>query len=57
MAAAIRDGLGFESKLIPGSGGVFDVRIDDELIYSKHDEENQFPEHAMLMERLTERNA
>jgi selenoprotein W-related protein len=30
-------------KLIPGSGGVFDVRVDGALVYSKH-ATGRFPE-------------
>ena len=25
-----------KSKLIPGSGGIFDVKVDGTLVYSKH---------------------
>jgi len=35
--------LGVEAKLIPGSGGVFDVNVDGRLVYSKH-RTGRFPE-------------
>ena len=35
--------LGIEVQLIAGGGGIFDVEIDGELIFSKH-KEGRFPE-------------
>lgn len=35
MAAALKDQFNVESKLIQGSGGVFEVRVDGELVFSK----------------------
>jgi selenoprotein W-related protein len=41
-------------QLIEGSGGVFDVRVDGDLIYSK-DQTGRFPEHAEVLGELTAR--
>ncbi len=51
MAAAIKQSTGAESKLIAGANGIFDVVVDGELIYSKH-QTGQFPEDAEVLERL-----
>ncbi|RMG21392.1 MAG: hypothetical protein D6729_00780 [Deltaproteobacteria bacterium] len=56
MAAKIRDELGVEVELRPGGRGVFDVRADGELIFSK-DAAGRFPDEesevlAPLRERL-----
>jgi selenoprotein W-related protein len=44
LAAAIRDRFDLESELIPSGGGVFEVRADGELIFSKK-RTGRFPEH------------
>lgn len=40
-----------EVALIPGSGGVFDVRVDGTLLWSRADE-GRFPELKELKQRL-----
>jgi selenoprotein W-related protein len=35
LAAEVKRELGTEVTLVPGRGGIFDVRADGELIYSK----------------------
>ena len=57
LAAEIKEILGLESELIAGSGGIFDVAVDGKKVYSKHDEENQFPNHDDLIGRLKQLNA
>ena len=52
MAAAIKDRFQVESELIKGSSGVFDVKVDDALIYSKQ-ETGVFPEHHEVLDKLT----
>jgi selT/selW/selH-like putative selenoprotein len=51
LAARLRSAFGVESELIAGSGGVFDVRLDDTLIYSKL-EEGAFPDEEALVEKI-----
>ncbi|NWG00946.1 MAG: SelT/SelW/SelH family protein [Thermoanaerobaculaceae bacterium] len=36
MAAELRSAFGIEARLVKGSGGVFDVRVDGKLVFSKH---------------------
>ncbi len=43
MAAELKEALGVESRLIEGSRGIFDVRVDGRIVYSKH-RTHRFPE-------------
>ncbi|AOM83073.1 Rdx family protein [Salisediminibacterium beveridgei] len=38
-------------ELIPGSGGVFEIKVNDELIFSKF-ETDQFPDHMEIINTL-----
>jgi predicted Rdx family selenoprotein len=41
-------------RLIEGGGGVFDIRIDEHLIYSKKKEGfREFPSFELVNERIT----
>lgn len=51
MAAAIKDAKGVDSELVESKGGVFDVELDGQLIYSKH-KTMKFPEHNEILEQL-----
>jgi hypothetical protein len=35
LAAALEDGLGQKSELVAGDDGVFDVSVDDHVVFSK----------------------
>jgi len=37
--------------MIEGKGGVFDVKVDGSLIYSKH-ETGEFPEHSLILDKI-----
>jgi selenoprotein W-related protein len=52
LAAAIKKATGAAVELIEGGGGVFDVRLDDRLIYSKH-ETGRFPDDQEILSQLT----
>ena len=43
MAAIIKSEIGIDPTMIEGSGGVFDVTINGELVYSKA-QTGKFPE-------------
>jgi selenoprotein W-related protein len=45
-----------EVALVPGKGGIFEVRLDGETIWSRKDE-RRFPEMAELKQRLRDRIA
>ena len=52
MAAALKDQFNIESKLIEGSGGVFEVRIDGDLVFSKKIA-GRFPEDSEIIEIMS----
>jgi selenoprotein W-related protein len=56
LAAAIKKACGVETKLIEGSGGVFDVKADGKLVFSKH-ETGRFPEDAEILDMLAPHRA
>lgn len=45
-----------EVALVPGSGGVLDVRLDGDLVWSRADE-GRFPELKELKQRIRDRIA
>ena len=47
----MKDALGHDIDLIQGKGGIFDLKVDGELVYSKH-ETGVFPEHADIIAAL-----
>ncbi len=51
MAAAIKKQTQVDPEFIKGKGGIFDVRLNGELIYSKH-ETGRFPEDAEVLQAL-----
>jgi len=48
--------LGVEAQLVRGSGGIFDVSVDNERIFSKK-EEGRFPTEQEIVDKLRERAA
>ncbi|NUQ33447.1 MAG: hypothetical protein HUU29_00705 [Planctomycetaceae bacterium] len=51
MAAALQQQLGITPTMIQGRGGIFDVKADGKMIYSKF-AEGRFPEHGEVIEAL-----
>ncbi|MBN1422738.1 MAG: Rdx family protein [Planctomycetes bacterium] len=51
MSAAIRSKTGIVPELIEGSGGVFEVKADGKLIFSKA-KTGRFPEDAEILSKL-----
>lgn len=43
-----------EPKLVRGKGGIFDVLVDDEMIYSKH-ETGRFPSEDEIIQSIRTR--
>lgn len=41
-------------ELIPGRNGIFDVKLDDEMVFSKH-ELNRFPEENEVIDLIKAR--
>ncbi|MBK9128827.1 MAG: Rdx family protein [Phycisphaerales bacterium] len=52
LAASIKETFGVDAELIAGSGGIFDVKADGKLLFSKH-EVGRFPEEHEILDRLT----
>ena len=42
-------------ELVPGSRGIFDVRLDDDLIFSRHASSGRFPVDGEVEAALGER--
>jgi selT/selW/selH-like putative selenoprotein len=51
LAAEIKKELGVDSQLVRGSGGIFDVSVNDKKIYSKYDS-GKFPAEKDIIEQL-----
>ena len=51
VSAEIGKALGVAISLIAGAGGVFDVKLDGELIFSKH-KVGRFPNEGEITELL-----
>ena len=48
--------MGLESQLVRGSGGIFEVSVDGDPIFSKK-EEGRFPSEKEIVDKLRERAA
>jgi selenoprotein W-related protein len=51
LAATIESETGVESKLVCGDGGIFDVVVDGDMIFSKH-ESGRFPESDEILSKI-----
>jgi selenoprotein W-related protein len=51
LAAELKESLGTDAELIPGGGGVFDVKVDGALVYSKF-ETGRFPQPGEVSKAL-----
>jgi selenoprotein W-related protein len=56
LAARVRERYGVECDLVASGGGVFEVTVDGELIFSKR-ELGRFPEDAEIFEALDARGS
>ena len=55
LAAEIRKAFGVEAELIEGGGGIFDVKADEVMVFSKH-KEGRFPENKEVISLLKKKN-
>lgn len=46
-AAALQRDLNVAAKLVPGSGGIFEIKVGDKVVASKAS--GRFPEHADIV--------
>ena len=51
LAAEIKKELGIDSQLVRGSGGIFEVSVDNKRIFSKR-EEGRFPTEKEIVDKL-----
>jgi selT/selW/selH-like putative selenoprotein len=51
LAAEIKKQLGVDSQLVRGSGGIFDVTVDNKKIFSK-DDQGRFPTEKEILDQL-----
>ncbi len=51
MAAEIKDTFDVDPEMKPGAGGIFDVHVDGELIFSKH-QVGRFPENDEVLDAI-----
>ena len=51
MAARIKQEFGVESRLIKGDNGIFDVKVDGKLIFSRH-KVGRFPKPEEVLSEL-----
>lgn len=51
MAAELKKSFGIDSQLIRGSGGVFNVIVQNQKIFSKHDE-GRFPSEKEILDQV-----
>jgi selT/selW/selH-like putative selenoprotein len=51
LAAKIKQALGTEPELIPGGGGIFDVVVDDVLVFSKF-KTGSYPDEEQFVSEL-----
>ncbi len=56
MAAALKDQFDVDATLIQGGGGVFDVTVDGDRIFSKHDVD-RFPTDDEIIDLIKARSA
>jgi selT/selW/selH-like putative selenoprotein len=54
LGALLTEKFGLEVELIEGDNGIFDVDVDGEQIFSKH-EHGRFPEDEEICAALSER--
>lgn len=50
----MKEELGVDAELIAGTGGVFDVIVDEEVIYSRKKSGGKFPEDGQIVTALKE---
>ena len=54
MAAKIRETAGIDPKLVPSSGGAFEVRLNKELLHSKLDT-GEWPDFDSIAQQIKSR--
>lgn len=55
MAAELKDTLNIDAELIRGGGGVFDVAVDGEVVYTKA-QTGRFPQRGEVTKAIAARH-
>ena len=53
LAAAIKDNFGITVTLKEGHGGIYEISVNEDLIYSNQKKGGQFPENAMIFQEIS----
>jgi selenoprotein W-related protein len=53
LAATIKKNMGIDATLTKGSNGIFDVKLDGKMIFSKY-AEDRFPDEPEVLEAMRE---
>jgi selT/selW/selH-like putative selenoprotein len=53
VSAEIKEATGEDALLVPSSGGIFDVKVDGNLVFSKH-KVARFPQPGEISQLLAE---
>ena len=53
VSAEIKEATGEDASLVPSSGGIFDVKVDGNLVFSKH-KVARFPQPGEISQLLAE---
>ena len=53
----IKQEFGFEVDYVPAGMGAFEVRVGEEIIYSKLESDNRFPKKGAVIETLKQKFA
>jgi selenoprotein W-related protein len=56
LAGLLKQHFSVEAKLVPGSGGVFDVHVEGKKVFSKHDE-GRFPDEDEIIDQIADQVA
>lgn len=57
LAATIQDRYGLEARLVEGHDGIYEVRVDGEVLYTNQEPPGGLPEEAELLTLLEGRGA
>jgi len=52
LAAELKANLDVDAELVAGSGGVFDVVVDGQVVFSKQSGGEKFPQSGPLIEQI-----
>jgi predicted Rdx family selenoprotein len=53
LATAIKDNFGITATLKEGHGGIYEITVNNDLIYSNQKRGGQFPENALIFKEIS----